>query len=69
MAKYHYRCPKCFRKYELRKRVTLGKRHCPHCGVEITTEAIDKQKMFKWIIWILFGFIMIISWLIGLQKR
>lgn len=44
MAKYDYSCPKCGTTLELRKRVTLNQRTCPHCGTPITVAEIDRQK-------------------------
>ena len=43
MAKYYWRCPSCGTRLELRQRVTLTKRKCPHCATPITPEAIDYE--------------------------
>lgn len=42
MATYYYDCPDCGTSVELRKRVTVSKRTCSHCGHEITPEGIDQ---------------------------
>ncbi|MFA6209164.1 MAG: hypothetical protein WCT03_02340 [Candidatus Obscuribacterales bacterium] len=41
--KYSWTCPGCHETFELKKRVTLNKRTCNHCGIEITPEEIDRQ--------------------------
>jgi DNA-directed RNA polymerase subunit RPC12/RpoP len=49
MAKYKidYRCPSCGTEVELRKRVTLTRRRCSHCGTPITPQEIDRQAAEK----------------------
>jgi hypothetical protein len=42
--KYHWACPKCATRLELKMRVTQTKRKCPHCGHPITPEDIDLQE-------------------------
>ena len=44
MATFLYECPGCGYEYELRKRVTLTRRRCDYCGVEITPAEIDRQE-------------------------
>lgn len=39
---YIWICPVCETQLELRKRVTVTKRRCPHCNEPITTQAIDE---------------------------
>lgn len=41
--KYSWTCPGCHETFELKKRVTLNKRTCNRCGIEITPEEIDRQ--------------------------
>ena len=48
MATYRYTCPNCGEEYELRKRVVLIKRRCPHCGKLITPREIDRQEDERW---------------------
>lgn len=43
IAMYHWRCPKCGTRLQLRKRVTITKRYCPHCNFEVKTADIDEQ--------------------------
>lgn len=43
MATYLWRCPKCRTTLELRKRVSLTKRICPHCATPINTDDIDRE--------------------------
>lgn len=40
---FPYTCLECGHFFELRKRVTFGRRHCPHCNREITADGIDTQ--------------------------
>jgi hypothetical protein len=40
---YKWKCPKCGTTLQLKQRVTLGKRRCPHCATLITTKEIDRQ--------------------------
>jgi len=42
-AKYLWVCPSCKREFKLRERVTVSKRYCPTCKIEITTDDIDRQ--------------------------
>lgn len=44
MATYRYTCPSCGNSVELRKRVTVTKRHCSYCNTPITTDEIDQQE-------------------------
>ena len=41
--RYHYRCPQCGTVLHLRMRVTVRQRRCPHCGVAVTCDEIDRQ--------------------------
>lgn len=41
---YGYTCPRCNSFYELRKRVTLNRRSCDHCGLRVTRDEIDRQE-------------------------
>ena len=43
MRKYCYVCPDCGTEFELRKRVTITRRRCSHCNLEIRTSEIDSQ--------------------------
>jgi uncharacterized paraquat-inducible protein A len=38
---YFWQCPKCGTRLELRKRVTVTKRRCPHCNTLVTVQGID----------------------------
>ena len=47
---FRYKCPKCGSRYELRMRVTLTRRRCAYCGMEITPKEIDYQRLGERII-------------------
>src|SRR5258708_39858341 len=40
---FDYSCPGCGFQYTLKKRVTLTRRRCDHCGEKITPKKIDRQ--------------------------
>lgn len=46
--KYEYRCPRCGTQLVLKMRTTLTKRRCPHCGLPITPDEIDRQARVRW---------------------
>jgi predicted RNA-binding Zn-ribbon protein involved in translation (DUF1610 family) len=43
--KYLWKCPSCGTELQLRMRVTQTKRKCPHCGVLVTPQEIDRQTL------------------------
>ena len=47
MATYYFDCPDCGTSVELRKRVTVSKRTCSHCGFEITPAGIDQTTIAR----------------------
>ena len=47
MATYYFDCPDCGTSVELRKRVTVSKRTCSHCGYKITPEGIDQTTISR----------------------
>lgn len=45
--KYEWRCPNCGTELQLKMRVTQTKRKCPHCGLPITPQDIDRYTAEK----------------------
>lgn len=43
VSRYFWSCPQCGTRLELRKRVTITKRRCPHCNALVTPQEIDRQ--------------------------
>lgn len=42
--KYFWTCPNCGTSLQLKMRVTQTKRKCPHCGILVTPQEIDRQQ-------------------------
>lgn len=45
--KFIYECPSCLCYFGIRQRITLNKRHCPACGLEVSVKEIDRQTKAK----------------------
>jgi putative FmdB family regulatory protein len=68
MAKktYDWTCVKCGTLLKLNQRVSQRKRHCPHCGTEITARAMDRQRLATWVFKVFTGCFSVVGLVLGL---